>query len=51
MQERGPVSLVFIKFDSMEVTVSLARAISLECRDGSLCVVGWKGNGKWRLQL
>lgn len=49
MQERGPVSHVFIKVDNMEVTISLARAISSECRDGSLCVVGWKGNGKWRL--
>lgn len=43
MQERGPVSHAFIRFDSMVVVVSLARAVSLECRDESLCIVAGKG--------
>lgn len=49
MQERGPVSHVFIRFDSMEVTVSSARAVLLECRDGSLCVMVRKemGSGEY----
>lgn len=45
MQEKGPVSQAFIRFDSMGVSVSLARAVLLECKDGSLCVVLGKGMG------
>lgn len=40
---------MFIRFDSMEVTVSLARAVLLEYRDGSLCVMVRKemGSGEY----
>lgn len=38
MQERSPVSHAFIRFDSMVVAVSLARAVPLECRDEKACV-------------
>lgn len=44
-EERGPVSHVFIRFDSMEAAVSLARAVLLACRDGSLCVMVGKEMG------
>lgn len=37
--ERSPVRHVFIRFDGIEGAISLARAVSLECRGGSLCVV------------
>lgn len=37
MQERDSVSPVFLKSDNMEVSVSLARTISLRYRDGSQC--------------
>ena len=40
-----------VRFDSMEVTVSVVGAVSLECKDGSLCVVSGKGNRRQRLQL
>lgn len=31
-------SHVFIRSDNMEVNISLARVVSLECGDGSLCI-------------
>lgn len=31
--------------------VSVVGAVSLECKDGSLCVVSGKGNRRQRLQL
>lgn len=34
---------MFIRFDSIEGAISLARAVSLECRGGSLCVVPGTG--------
>lgn len=36
---------MFIRFDSMEVAVSLARRVLLEWRDGSLCVMVRKEMG------
>ena len=40
-----------VRFDSMEVTVSVVGAVSLEYKDGSLCVVSRKGNRRQGLQL
>lgn len=45
MQERSPVSHASFRFDSIVVAVSLVRAVSLECRDESLCIVARKGMG------
>lgn len=51
MQGRGSGGHVPVRFDSMEVTVSVVGAVSLEYKDGSLCVVSRKGNRRQRLQL
>ena len=39
MQGRGPGGHVLVRFDNMEVIVSMAGAVSLECKGESLTVV------------
>ena len=46
---------MFIRFDNMEIAISITGAVSLEYRDGSLNVWVAKGLGSgdfmWRLEM